>query len=603
MNLYAALFVVNVFLLSFWINCIYPNRFAHGFHYALAVVFAAHGLISLVFSYTGIGLSLNILSILLGISIIALSISAYKIKKNTEFFGPKSAVIHSDSLSYIFAWIATLCVGLWFFSSDLLPSSMSGDPARHYLAALSQVKEDGVLLASAFKPVYYLLCGIFVSVDLPLASDQLFVLFNIFVMGFSIASCLILVDVAFPKHRLIENVALICLIVFGYHLLLLQYGTFALIFSSAFFFSGLALFSEYDQDGLPLKLNVATLFAIGVALTHAYLIPDILGAFLGLFVIRLSLVNLNKSAEAKLFIRNILILLTIVFLSRGPMLDAREDGLFITRLIKVAGLIDDDPATNWGPFVLAALIYFSLFFREKRVQLFAFFIISAIGFSFVMSLTPAASYFINRNQIVILPLLIMVAIDLLSRFGLKNRLATYFLSGGLIFSLIGNYSFVEKMPLSRVAENTRIIFMNLHSSDLGVYLHNAIRAVYSPLQITSADRKALWAIRQGQSNCVTKDVRNLLVLGTDDTVIWFGIYAGLLPSLSIRRDGYIDANNYLSEYEIWLDDPTLTQIVVIKHLNHAAPVKEIASMADVACEGDSFVIYNKRSKAHGDVFK
>ena len=186
-------------------------------HFSLLTTFAFQGLCSVAFNYTGILLSFKSLNyaLLAGYAVtlafLFLANNSSMVEKNsTERFAADKSVAIAMALSYLGATIA----GLMFFSLDLVPSSMTGDPPRHYLNIIHLTNPGS---ASLFKPVYYLWAGLFTSLPFPAAPDRLFVAFNIFVLGLVTSSVTLLMVRIIEQYNWRSTLLIVLLTAFGYY--------------------------------------------------------------------------------------------------------------------------------------------------------------------------------------------------------------------------------------------------------------------------------------------------------------------------------------------------------------------------------------------------
>jgi hypothetical protein len=560
-----------------------------------------HGLLSLLLAYAAINISLGVLTAAMFLMLMA-TIGLMARKSALDPVDSTVVTKYLDSLPYFASWAISACIGILFFGPDLVPSSMTGDPPRHYLMALEFSSLDVPSPAWAYKPIYYLMAGLFLGLGLPWDADQLFVLFNIVILGLSVSSCVLVADSLFENQGLAERVAAVLLIALGYHFFALQYGYYTLLLSSAFLFSSIATLAEYHNQGRAFLLGMASSLAAGVALTHAFLLPDLVAAFIGILALRLFLSNASRDIEIKRFAFYLLLIIGVTFASNIGLMSGTPEGYAIERVVKAAGFTDSDMSINWNPFIPAALIYFLLFLRERSVQMLAVFVAATSLFSLLMATLQeygfASAYYVNRNQLILLPLLSTLALNLVSRSRSMGSGVSHMLSLGLAGLLVLPYWRSDNRPLAMIDAKPNQVYRTMRWADDGVLLGNSMVTSVSPLQMTKHDRQKLIAIGKGEARCLPAGTKKLLVLGTDHQVIWLGIYLHVQPSLTTRDDNYVGSTGYDRDFQAWLSDETQTHLVVIKHLNYViagSRLLKIRSIADVVCEGDSFAIYRKRT--------
>lgn len=601
MLVYLAIFLLCLVAVALGIRRHCACKPWHAVHYALLLLFSGHGLLSLLLAYADIGISLHVLAAAMLVMLMA-TIWFMVRRPELDPVGATVVVTRLDALPYVFAWAVSVCIGVMFFSPDLVPSSMTGDPARHFLEVLKFSSLDVASPAWAYKPIYYLMAGLFLATGLPWDADQLFVLFTIVVLGLSVSSCVVLADSVFDNRGLPERVAAVLLIALGYHSFALHYGYYTLLLSAAFLFSGIAALSEYHKQHQVFLLGIASSLAVGVALTHAFLLPDIVAAFIGILALRLFVAGADRGIELRRFALYLVPVIGVALASNAALMSSTPDGYSLARVIRATGFTDSDPSINLDPFIPAALIYFALFLRQRNVQVLAVFVAATGLFSLAMATLEnrglAAPYYVNRNQLILLPLLSLLAMDLVSRLRGMRPTVSLMLSFGISGLLVLPYWTIDHQPMAMIDDKPNSTFRALRNADDGVFATNSITTSFSPLQMTGRDRQELLAIGKGGSECLPAGTPKLLVLGTDHQVIWLGIYMNLQPSLT-SRGMYVGSAGYDKDFRIWLADDRHTHVAVIKHLNYAvagSSLAKIRSTADLVCEGDSFAIYRKRAQ-------
>lgn len=581
-------------LAAVFINCA-KTEIASALHFSLLTSMACQGLASLLFAYAEVPLSFASINwVLLAAMVIAATIVARRTK--SPFIANRHLQsLRSDGLpmwqAMATSYLAATVAGLLFFSIDLLPSSMTGDPARHF-QNLVDLSRAGPALP--MKPVYCIWAGLLVHLPIRLAQDQLFVVFNIFSLGLVTSSVVLLaIRVLRTTHwRVILLVSL--LTSFGYPYFALQYGYYTLLLCAAFVFSSFALLLDYLNAENSLHYALVTLLVCGVILTHSYFAPELL---LVLFVF-----NLWSSHQTQ---RNVVtqalkhspywLLAGGVAILSNTFLQSNDSLQSLGQIVRARGFGTDDFFGNILPFALLSAPY--LLTREKPRQ--SGFLLLCIGCAACFSLIMyalcknglAAPYYVNRNQLILLPLLIIAAMGTLQRTALRFPMTVNVAHGILMLMILMPYLIYRNPPLAL----SNVKFFDLLMDNTGpVYWVNAKTASYSPLQFTARDRDL---IKSMPPRCFGNVPANMAVLGTDHQVIWFGIYAHLYPSLFVRQDGFIGGADYFANYQLWKMNAAEKYIAVIKHTNYLTPrfvMSQIKANADRVCEGDSFAIYRKR---------
>jgi hypothetical protein len=576
----------------------------HSLHYAFLVLVASHGLLSLLFAYAGIYLSLE----LLGAAMLIMLVASLWVTVDVE--GTVAADVSAprlfcpDSSPYWTAWITSVCIGVMFFTPELVPSSMTGDPPRHFLGALEFASLDVPMAAVANKPIYHLMAGLFLGIGLPLEADQAFVLFNIGIFGLSVSSCIVFVDTVFADLRLPERFLTILLVSLGYHFFALQYGYYVLLLSSAFLFSSVAVLAEYDRQGRVFLLGLACTLAAGTTLTHSFLLPELFTSLVGILVLRCGVGSAGWTAELKRFAPYLLTLIAVALASNVVLLERSN----LAKFASTSGFVDPDQMINLVPFIPASILYFLLFRRERKIGVLAAVVLAAAAFTYAMSVLQdnglASPYYVNRNQIVLLPLLSFLAIGLVSHLRSGMPATGLVLTSVLAVLLVLPYLTSTRLPFPMAAgRHDRVFLGSLLKGDDIVFHKNALTVSYSPLQMTGRDRAALIRIGKGESGCLIPGTRRMLVLGTDHQVIWFGIYLGIQPSLARQDEMYVDPAGYVKDFGRWKMDQSILQVAVIKHLNYVIPkagLNYVRASTKLICEGDSFAIYEKTPRVTPD---
>jgi hypothetical protein len=487
------------------------------------------------------------------------------------------------------SYLASAIAGVVFFSTDLIPSSMTGDPGRHFQAL---VDLNNSAPAIAYKPIYYLWAGVFIHLPFPVGKDQLFVLFNIFALGLVTTSVALLATRALVKCTWPSIVVIIFLTAFGYPLFALQYGYYTLLLSAAFLFSSFALMHSFLDSNRPFTYFLFSIMGCGVILTHSYLAPSLF--LIILFAAIWQCRSMPPDSQKKL-LKHLLpywILIGSVSVLSNGILGGSIDTL--GQIIQAKGWGTDNFWANTLFFAVLAAPHLIIEHQSRKPPFLLLLVGCSAGFSlFMYALYQnglAAPYYVTRNHLVLMPLLAIGAAGTLQRMKAISPKAAAVLQLTLLLLVILPYLIYSNKPLA----TTNAKFLDLLDENSGpLYFVNAKTASYSPLQFTARDRALL---ESSQHPCFEQPPGNMAVLGTDHAVIWFGVYANLYPSLVMRKDGFIERPGYIENYELWKVSADAEYIGVIKHIDYFATpdiLSDIKSSTAAVCEGDSFVIYRK----------
>jgi len=587
--IYALLLCIYLLLFIGIRSCYYSNEAISGIHYGLLSSIALQGLASMIFGLAGIGLTLERINLTTLVTIVAMAVWWGMHRRRTKLIVTKpsvnTVVLSSHLLSFLFALVA----GLLFFTVDLIPSSMTGDPARHFML-ISDPTE--LRQATIYKPIYYQWAGIFIHSFSFFQKDQLFILFNIFALGLSTSSCLLLFTNLFPSARILPIFTAALLVCFGYSLFVLHYGYYTLLLSSAFLFSAMALLLEY-KDVKDKKLYVVvTLLVIGVVLTHSFLAPDAMLVLVGFAYWNARRQDKKLLSEFAQHMPFWLLIVLVAIVSNQGVITGIDS---FAQIIVARGFVNDSVFLNLLPFLPFAGIYFFLHRKSEPAQALLVFIVATATFSLVMGALywiGSAPYYLNRNQIILLPLLILATVALLQTLEKHHAAFSRLFYIATAVAVISPYLLIRNSPLS--ISHTK--FRELLDDEQLVYLENAINTSFSPLQMTGRDRTFMREIGMQKSNCLAAIPDKAAVLGTDHEAIWFSIYTHIYPSLFQRNDGFIGFGNYLRNYKEWKSNPSHSNIVVLSHFDfwHQEHIlSDIRSRASLVCKGDSIEIYRK----------
>lgn len=567
----------------------YSKEAISSVHYGLLSIIALQGLACMAFSMTGISLTLKNINFATLVPIVAMAIWWGIHRRKTKIIATRLSVNTVVLSSHLLSFLLALAAGLLFFTADLIPSSMTGDPARHFMALFDPTETNQVI---TLKPIYYLWAGIFVHSFPLLQKDQLFVLFNIFALGLSTSSCLLIFTNLFPSARILPVFTAALLVCFGYPLFALHYGYNTLLLSSAFLFSAMALLLEY-KDAKDMKLYfLVTLMVIGVVLTHSYLAPDAMFVLIGFAYWNAHRQGKNVLTEFAQHMPFWLVIVLIAIVSNQGIISSVDT---FVQVIIGQGFVNNSIFLNLLPFLPFAGSYFFLRRKDESAQALLVFVVAAVTFSLVMGYfysKGAAPYYLNRNQIILLPLLALATVALIQTLEQRHAAFARLLYIAAAIAVIAPYIFIHNSPLSisHTSFRERLLDEQL------VYLENATNTSFSPLQMTERDRTLMREIRIRKNNCIAGMPDKVAVLGTDHEVMWFYTYTHIYPSLFQRNDGFIQFENYLRNYEEWKSNPAHSNIVVFRNFDFWRQDKilsDIRSRASLVCKGDSIEIYRK----------
>lgn len=595
--------IANAFLIYVLLLCIYlllfigirswyySNEAISGIHYGLLSSIALQGLASMIFGLAGISLSLERLNFATLVPIVAMTVWWGMHRRGTKIIAPTLSVSTMVLSSHLLSFLFALAAGLLFFTVDLIPSSMSGDPARHFMAIFDPTE---LRQAMIYKPIYYQWAGVFIHSFPFFQKDQLFILFNIFALGLSTSSCLLLFTNLFPAARILPIFTAALLVCFGYPLFILHYGGYTLLLSSAFLFSAMALLLEYKDVKNRKLYVVVTLLVIGVVLTHSYLALDALLALVGFAYWNARRQDKDVASEITQHMPFWLLIVLVAIASNQGLITGSPIDSF-ANIIVTRGFVNGSVFLNLLPFLPFAGIYFFLHRESEQAQALLVFIVATTTFSLGMGALywmGAAPYYLNRNQIILLPLLILATVALIQTLEQRHAEFSKLLYIATALAVIAPYIFIQNSPLS--ISHTK--FRELLVDEQLVYLENAINTSFSPLQMTDRDRALMREIGMKKSNCLDGIPDKVAALDVDQEVMWFYFYTNIYPSLLQKSDGFMDFKNHLRNYEEWKSNPSHSNIVVFRNFDfwqQGYILNDIRSRASLICKGDSIEIYRK----------
>jgi len=563
-------------------------------HYSIAAVLAILGFCSFSFVILDIQLTIKNINIYL-LSVICLYIGyksiAYSKQARSTYSCPWlcSKTVISAFISYFSAF---LC-GYLLFSFDLVPSSMTGDPARHLLR-IKELSETGI--PSATKSVHPTVGLIFSKIFSDFSVDKVFLVYNILILGFFCFSCMLLLRQIIRGLGYWWILVAAPLICFSYPFFALIFGYYTLLLGAALLFSTLALVAE--QQNRPQKVNYFPIFllSLGVIFSHNYLFPVCILS-ISFFSMWVAITQRNnKYGELLRATPFILALIVISFVSNK--LGGYNSFKNYHDHLSLQGYVNESFLLNIVPLVPFALIFMLREFENKSTQVLIIFVASSLAFSLFMGTLyffgVAAPYYVNRNQIVVVPLLIIANLGFI--FSLSK---SHFKTAFALLSLVLAIFFTPfALPSTDAFVSIPGNYRRLLQGDRFVYFENALITRSSPLQMSSNDRNLMLRIGRNESECIVDVPRQMAVLGTDHEVNWFYIYTHIYPSLFHRDDGFIDFANYERNFRLWKTDPRQKYLVVLRHFDYwrkDSILNEIRSLSELACQGDSILIYRKQN--------
>lgn len=563
-------------------------------HYSLLANFSAQGLLSVALSLFGGILSLDrlsafLLTLLIGVALcLILQRADWLTTRSTT--SPSSMPTYLAPLAICTSYMLATLSGLALFTLDLLPSSMTGDPPRHYTLLFNPLSP---VPAQAYKPIYYLWAGIFSALPLPLERDQLFVAFNIFVLGL-VTGGVTLLAVKLIRPLPWPNVLFVAtLTAFGYPYFALQYGYFTLLLSSAFLFFSLAFLIDYLKSGRRSNYGLGILLFSGVVLTHSYLAPVSFLLIAAFFLYR-NYRHLQPLWTGFLWHLPFWLFLVLVTVVSNPFVGNADSTQSLAAIVRVNGFGTGNFFGNVFPFAALSLPFLVQHDKTGRSRALLIALACAGGVSYLLieisqafSISP---YYVNRSLLALLPLLIIGSAGTLQRIGTRFPSVATIVSLGISLTVAAPYVAIERTPLA-LAKIRFLALLNQNSDFL--YLANPSISAHSPLEFTHRDRQRL---KELETACSLSKPEKMAVLGSDHEVFWFGIYTGIVPSLLARDDPYITTESNVTNYEAWKSSTDHRYIAVIKHMTYLVPGKVIADIrnsATLVCQGDSFDIYRK----------
>lgn len=573
---------------------------AFKFATSILSLLSLYGLFSFVAAWSEIKVDITYLGNVVGACLIVFWIFRWvtRIKETRSVDTAELPVFAINGMYVVLICGVCLCLGTLSYGLELTPSSMTGDPPRHFARALIFIHEDA---AAMWKPIYPLTVAGWLLLTTQFDPVSCFTLLNVLVLGgIAVLMYWMLCEIS-PAIQGYRAFCAACLAVAGYPYFALQYGYFALNLAAMYFFATMLVLLQWTRNRNLQTYMLSIILGTGLVLTHGYLLPPLLIMQSTIFFHTRIFEN-QKSviAHSPLKLSWLIYALSwyvvLSMLSNGWISIDGLGGQLDT--LKMRGFVNESFFPNVAPFLpLAALNLF--FYKQSRqtriltyVALFVLLyatLLLILGFFGLM-----APYYVNRVQVILLPLLVVlnaiVIYDLSRVFRVSST--TFFTIA--LLGVIGLYWGYHRMPLQFAKEN----FLSLLRKDEFVYHENARNAGFSPLQLTPLDVRLLKAIRQDHRICFDQPMTKVPVLGTDHSTQWFEHLTGIRPSLFDRTDGYIDFRDYLRNFNIWLKSPHAKYIVVTSHFDFWSRgdiLAKISNMASPVCTGGSITIYRKNS--------
>lgn len=562
-------------------------------HYGFFFLFALLGICNLLFALFGIRLTLKNINVffLLACSIVYFH---YRLAYSSSARSTSKITLSADGRTVFCAltsYSSALLCGFLLFSLDLVPSSMTGDPARHLL----RIQE--LALADIPKPAksIYPTLGLFVVKSFQyFPIDKVFLLYNIFVLGLCTFCCMILLLRLYPASSYWHIAILSPLICFSYPFFSLIFGYYTLLFAAAFFFLALSLLIDTAAEAKAVNYLPAFVMFVGVIFSHSYLFPLCLLTIV--FFSAWAAKNYGTGIKVELFrSAPYLALLIGIFLLLQKLSGYSTVHDYQGHLI-LEGYVNESFLLNIVPLIFLALVFLLREFHTKAAQLLSTFIGGALAYSLAMGALYkfgfVAPYYVNRNQVIVLPLLLLANFCFFTHLSKSHpRIAASL--GGLILATFMLPFFLPKEGDVNLSAGG---YRKLLQSDRFVFFENAYITRSSPLQMSAKDRELMLQIGQNNSKCFFSKPAKVATLGTDHQVVWFYIYTNIYPSLFFRNDGFIDFYNYENNFKIWLNDNRYEYIVVMRHFDFWRKQRildTVSSAATLMCKGDSISVYRR----------
>lgn len=554
------------------------------------VLLGANGLlISLAFN----GVSFRSLNVALFLECVGLLVVARKAR--VEIPSMPTRANNSDgqgfhTLPYLATIAISFVIALRFFTLDLVPSSMTGDPPRHLLNMVHLWDSTDTVS----KPTYRLLLGYLMPI-FGVANDRSFVAVNIALFALLNGSTSLLLRVVAGNASTMISIALAVLVATGYSLFSLIYGYYTLILSASLAISGFAVLMRYGESHSSAWYWIGVALLSGTALTHAFLTPAVTLAFL---VLVIGANRLGRGGTLQKTLPGLVTIGGIAIASLWRAFIPIDGQVGIVQTISQRGFVDETLLENLIVPGVAFMVSLAVFARRHEVRFLLTLGVTSLfalgAFVLLREAGIVAPYYANRMQIIVLPLLLVpVAQGLIVTNSLTATKKNLF-AGALVMAGLSGYVTKTQTPLfESKSEN----YFSLRNSDESIYAQNAKLVANSPLQFTAGDRDRLTNLAMDGEPCVPASVTRIPVMGTDHSAIWFQVYSRKLASFGDRKDGYILPGGYIDDARDWFEGRSSPYIAVIRHIRYTIPedlIQRIRREGTLVCRGETYDIYVRK---------
>lgn len=508
----------------------------------------------------------------------------------------KFAPHHAAGPFVLLVFAACMFLGVATFGWEFTPSSMTGDPPRHFARVVQFQHENA---AALWKPTFPIAGALWLGVTTSLDPVLSFTIFNVFILGGLGSALYFAVAHIQPALQGRRAACIAVLGIAGYPCFSLQYGYFALNLAAAFFFWTMFALLIWSQSRGSTAYGLALVLGTGVVLTHVYLLPPLLILYIAMYM-HLKSQSATSSLDRVQSINWAELLATVAWFSLISILSnswtSMENLEGQLHAVKLRGLVNESFMVNIAPFLPLAAIGAFLYLHSgpQRVlgYLFGLLLLYSALLFFVGVLGGVAPYYINRTQVVLLPLVLLLNAIVIHDFSVAFKFNFEWICFFLLIVVFGAYWVFRNDPLHFGKES----YIGLLRRDEFVYLENPRNAGYAPLQLTTHDVRFLKALRRDYRICFDKPVSRIAVLGSDHSVQWIEHFAGIRPSLFDRSDGYVDFAGYYKNFQLWMQNPEEKYVIIADHFeiwNRNDLRLKILESTSLICQGDAVKIYRK----------